>query len=277
MCLVDLKRRLSDFSYYWLILKACEKSPQINFAVINKSPGVVNCRYQLGKREEYKLSLLQEMQGELTAATLKSLTRVLCHEDYKVLRRHFRQVLVDSWTVALGSVCVSLFCAPFSSFLFSLLLRYCFSIPAMASRGPKQKWRLMPKRPTLLQKTPFSRRILVSKLTYTQLYKWVAKILWFWPIISQNQGNRVPVGQIKSTHIVYSSEGDIEYACHASVSVWVGVMTVTGLWLYVMERMEFINEELTRGRLVCSQHPVSKRKTLVEACQISLLQIRCYR
>ena len=101
------------------------------------------------------------MHGELTAATLKSLTRVLCHEDYKVLRRHFRQVFVESWTVALGSVCVSLFCAPFSSFLFSLLLRYCFSIPAMASRSPKQKWRLMPKRPTLLQKTPFSRRILV--------------------------------------------------------------------------------------------------------------------
>ena len=55
----------------------------------------------------------------------------------------------------------------------------------------------------------------LEKLTYTQLYKWVAKILWFWPIISQNQGNRVPVGQLKSTHIVYSSEGDIEYACYA--------------------------------------------------------------
>ena len=161
MCLVALKHRLSDFSYYLLILKACEKSPQINFAVINKSPGVVNCRYQLGKREEYKLSLLQEMQGELTAATLKSLTRVLCHEDYKVLRRHSRQGLVDPRADGLGSVCLSLFCAPVSSFLFSLLLRYCFSIPAMASRSPKQKWRLMPKRPTLLQKTPFSRRILV--------------------------------------------------------------------------------------------------------------------
>ena len=121
-------------------------------------------------------------------------------------------------------------------------------------------------------------RILVSKLTYAQLYKWVAKILWFWPIISQNQGNRVPVGQLKSTHIVYSSEGDIEYACHASVSFWDNdCKSVTGLWFYVMERMEFINEELTRGRLVCSQHPVSKRKTLVEACQISLLQIRYYR
>ena len=120
-----------------------------------------------GKRQ-YKLSLLQEMHGELTAATLKSLTRVLCHEDYKVLRRHFRQGLVDSWTVALGSVCVSLFCAPFSSFLFSLLLRYCFSIPAMTSRSPKQKWRLMPKRPTLPQKTPF-RPLIFSRVSQTDL------------------------------------------------------------------------------------------------------------
>ena len=123
-----------------------------------------------GKRQ-YKLSLLQEMHGELTAATLKSLTRVLCHEDYKVLRRHFRQVLVDSCTVALGSVCVSLFCAPFSSFLFSLLLRYCFSIPAMTSRSPKQKWRLMPKRPTLPQKTPFSPLILFSRYANWFTYK----------------------------------------------------------------------------------------------------------
>ena len=103
VCLVALKHGLSDFSYYLLILKACEKSPQINFAVINKSPGVVNCRYQHGKREEYKLSLLQEMQGELTAATLKSLTIVLCHEDYKVLRRHSRQGLVDPRADGLGS------------------------------------------------------------------------------------------------------------------------------------------------------------------------------
>ena len=32
------------------------------------------------------------------------------------------------------------------------------------------------------------------------------------------------------------------------------VMTVTGLSFYVMESMEFINEELTRGRLVCFQN-----------------------
>ena len=111
------------------------------------------------------------MHGELTAATLTSLTRVLCHEDYKVLRRHFRQVLVESWTVALGSVCVSLFCAPFPSFLFSLLLRYCFSIPAMTSRSPKQKWRLMPKRPTLPQKTPFSALNLFSRYANWFTYK----------------------------------------------------------------------------------------------------------
>ena len=102
------------------------------------------------------------MHGELTAATLKSLTRVLCHEDYKVLRRHSRQVLVESCTDGLHSVCVSLFYAPFSSFLFSLLLRYCFSFPAMASRSPKHKWRLMPKRPTLPQKTPFRPLIFFS-------------------------------------------------------------------------------------------------------------------
>ena len=123
-----------------------------------------------GKRQ-YKLSLLQEMHSELTAATLKSLTRVLCHEDYKVLRRHFRQVLVESWTVALGSVCVSLFCAPFSSFLFSLLLRYCLSYPAMTSRSPKHKWRWMSKRPTLPQKTPFSALILFSRYANWFTYK----------------------------------------------------------------------------------------------------------
>ena len=37
------------------------------------------------------------------------------------------------------------------------------------------------------------------------------------------------------------------------------VMTVTGLWFYVMESMEFINEELTRGRLVCSQDYMMER------------------
>ena len=124
-----------------------------------------------GKRQ-YKLSLLQEMHGELTAATLTSLTRVLCHEDYKVLPRHFRQGLVDSWTVALGSVFVSLFCATFSSFLFSLLLRYCFSFPAKTSRSPKHKWRLMPKRPTLPQKTPFRPLIFFSSFANWFTYQY---------------------------------------------------------------------------------------------------------
>ena len=123
---------------------------------------VINCylfififlRYWHGKREGYQLSLLKH--GNLTTATLLSLTGILCHEDYKVRGRHFRQGLVDPRTDGLGSVCVSLFYAPFSSFLFSLLLRYCFSIPAIASRSPKQNWRWKPKRPTLPQKTPFS-------------------------------------------------------------------------------------------------------------------------
>ena len=166
--------KTSSFGFFLLLTNSQslrKESSKINFTVINKSLGVVNCWYQHGKRDEYKLSFLQEMQGELTAATLKSLTRVLCHEDYKVLRRHFRQVLVDSCTVALGSVCVALFCAPFSSFLFSLLLRYCFSIPAMTSRSPKQKWRLMPKRPTLPQKTPFSPLILFSRYANWFTYK----------------------------------------------------------------------------------------------------------
>ena len=34
---------------------------------------------------------------------------------------------------------------------------------------------------------------------------------------------------------------------------------VTGLWFFVMESMEFINEELTRGRLVCSQDYMMER------------------
>ena len=150
-------RKTSSFGFFLLFTNSQslrKKSSKINFAVINNSQGVVNCWYQHGKRDEYKLCLLQEMHGELTAAALTSLTRVLCHRDYKVLRRHFRQGLVDSWTDAFGSVFVSAFFAPFSSFLFSLLLRYCFLFPAMTSRSPKQKWRLMPKRPTLPQKTP---------------------------------------------------------------------------------------------------------------------------
>ena len=161
--------KTSSFLFFLLFTNSQslrKKSSKINFAVINKFQGVVNCWYQCGKRKEDKLSLLQEMHGELTAATLKSLTRVLCHEDYKVLRRHFRQGLVDSWTVALGTVCVSLFFVPFSSFLFSLLLRYCLSLPGMTSRSPKQKWRLMPKRPTLPQKTPF-RPLICSRVSQT--------------------------------------------------------------------------------------------------------------
>ena len=113
------------------------------------------------------------MHGELTAATLKSLTRVLCHEDYKVHRRHFRQGLVDPRTDASWSwqcLRVALF-RPFLFFLFSLLLRYCFSLPAMKSRSPKQKWRLMPKRPTLPQKTPFRPLILFSRYANWFTYK----------------------------------------------------------------------------------------------------------
>ena len=114
--------------------------------------------------------------GKFTAATLLSLTGILCHEDDKVLRRHFRQVLFDSCTDGLGSVFVSVFCVSFSSFLFSLLLRYCFSIPAMTSRNPNQKWRLMPKRPTLPQKTPFSPLILFSRYA-----NWSRNFLLTWP------------------------------------------------------------------------------------------------
>ena len=74
---------------------------------------------------------------ELTAATLESLTGVLCHEDCRVRRRRFRQVLVESCADAgLGSASgVSLFYAYFSSFLCFLLLRYCFFFPA--TRRPK--------------------------------------------------------------------------------------------------------------------------------------------
>ena len=133
--------------------------------------GVIKCylfifiliflRYWHGKREGYQLSLLQN--GKLTATTLLSLTGILCHEDYKVRGRHLRQVLVHSCTAGLGKASVvSLFCAPFSSFLFSLLLRYCFLFPAMASTSPKHKWRWKPKRPTLPQKTPFGPPILFS-------------------------------------------------------------------------------------------------------------------
>ena len=93
--------------------------------------------------------------SELTAATLWSLTRILFHEDYKVRRRCFPQVFFESCADGHGSASVvSLFYASFSSFLYSLLWRYCFSFPA--SRRPKQKWRLRPKRLTLPRKTPFS-------------------------------------------------------------------------------------------------------------------------
>ena len=118
--------------------------------------------------------------GKLTAATLLSLTGILCHEDYKVLRRRFRQVLFDSCTDGLGSVLVSFFCVPFSSFLFSLLLRYCFSLPAMKSRSPKQKWRLMSKRSTLPQKTPFSPLICSRDTQTDSLITNVTKLLLTW-------------------------------------------------------------------------------------------------
>ena len=165
-----------------------------------------------GKRQ-YKLSLLQEMHSELTAATLKSLTRVLCHEDYKVVRRRFRQDLVDPRTDGVGSVCVALFCAPFSSFLFSLLLRYCFSIPAMTSRSPKQKWRWMSKRPTLPQKTPFSALILFSRyanwFTYKEYHETATYLTHLACLNMQKSGltnhttepSAAPAGQLKSTHI----------------------------------------------------------------------------
>ena len=99
--------------------------------------------------------------GELTAATLESLTAVLCHEDCRVRRRRFRQGLVESCADGLGSASgVSLFFSPFSSFLCFLLLRYCFFFPA--TRRSKWKWGLRPKRPTLRQKTPFAPLILLS-------------------------------------------------------------------------------------------------------------------
>ena len=89
--------------------------------------------------------IITSRNGKLTAATLRSLTGTSCATR---ITRFFvviiRQGLVDSCTDGLGSVCLSLFFAPFSSFLISLLLRYCFFFPVMASRSPEQKWRLMP-------------------------------------------------------------------------------------------------------------------------------------
>ena len=173
---------------------------------------VINCylfififlRYWHGKREGYQSSLLQN--GKLTAATLLSLTGILCHEDCKVRGRHFRQVLVESCTCGLGRAWVSLFCVPFSSFLFSLLLRYCFLLPAMASRSPKQNWRLMPKIPSLPQKTPF-RFIHYQEYhetsetsSFVQLYKWVDMRIILTNHINDYQG-AAPAGQLKWTHI----------------------------------------------------------------------------
>ena len=193
--------KTSSFLFFLLFTNSQslrKKSSKINFAVINKSPGVVNCWYQCGKRKEDKLSLLQEMHGELTAATLKSLTRVLCHEDYKVLRRHSRQVLVESCTDGLHSVFVSLFCAPFSSFLFSLLLSYCFSFPATASRSPKHKWRLMPKRPTLPQETPFRPLIFFSSFANWFTYHEYCRGSFLYEVNSMQmsgQKNSEPIGR----------------------------------------------------------------------------------
>ena len=105
--------------------------------------------------------VITSRNSELTAATLWTLTRIFFHEDYKVRRRCFPQVLFESCADGHGSASgLSLFYASFSSFLYSLLWGYCFSFPA--STRPKQKWRLRPKRLTLPRKTPFSLLFLFS-------------------------------------------------------------------------------------------------------------------
>ena len=158
----------------WIFHKAC-----LSYALCGQLS--ISASWQ---REGYQLSLLQ---GELTTvlrlltAKLRRLTGVLCHEDYRVPRRHFRQGLVES--SADGHV-VSLFYSPFSSFLCFVLLRYCFFFPA--TRRPKWKWRSRLKRPIRPQKTPFGPLILLSSsanwFTYrVQLkwLKWLTVIFWF--------------------------------------------------------------------------------------------------
>ena len=88
------------------------------------------------------------MHGELTAATLKSLTRVLCHEDYKVHRRHFRQGLVDPHTDASWSwqcLRVALF-RPVLFFFVFFAVEVLFLAPSNEIKKPKAKMKINAKK-----------------------------------------------------------------------------------------------------------------------------------
>ena len=63
---------------------------------------VINCylfcsKYSaISARQKGRVSIIiTSRNGKLMAATLRSLTGILCYEDYKVRGRHFRQGLVE--------------------------------------------------------------------------------------------------------------------------------------------------------------------------------------